>query len=105
MESLEKLEHLKVSFVFPAHGEYIIDLESLIAGYRTHHKKRTEEIRQTLKNGVRSIYELMKDVFPGIEESEAFLAVSEIIVHLELLIEAGNAELVGEGPPESFHAS
>ena len=105
MESLEKLEHLKVNFVFPAHGEYIIDLESLIAGYRKHHKKRTEELRQTLKNGVRSIYELMTDVFPGIEESEAFLAVSEIIVHLELLIEAGNAELVEKGPPELFQAS
>ncbi len=103
MESLEKLEHLKIAFVFPAHGECILDVESLIAGYRDHHAKRTEEILQTLKKGERSIYGLMADVFPGIDESEAFLGVSEILVHLELLIEAGMAELAEEGPPALFH--
>ncbi len=103
MESLEKLEHLKIDFVFPAHGECIIDLESLITGYRKHHEKRTEEILQTLRKGERSIYGLLADVFPGIDESEAFLGVSEILVHLELLIEAGRAELAEEGPPALFH--
>jgi glyoxylase-like metal-dependent hydrolase (beta-lactamase superfamily II) len=105
MHSLDKLEHLRISFVFPAHGEYIIGLESLIEGYRKHHEKRTAEIRQTLKNGKRSIYELMKDIFPGIDESEAFLAVSEILVHLELLIEAGKAELAEDGPPAIYRVS
>jgi glyoxylase-like metal-dependent hydrolase (beta-lactamase superfamily II) len=104
MESLEKLEHLNVKFVFPAHGEFITDLESLIAGYRKHHEKRTEEILQTLKNGVRSVYGLMADVFPGIDESEAFLAVSEVLVHLELLLEAGSAEQAEVGPPTLFRA-
>jgi glyoxylase-like metal-dependent hydrolase (beta-lactamase superfamily II) len=105
MESLEKLEHLPIRYVFPAHGEYISDLESLITGYRKHHEERTEVIWLALKSGERCIYELMKDVFPGIDEFEAFLAVSEVLVHLELLIEAGRAELAEEGPPLIFHAS
>jgi hypothetical protein len=46
----------------------------------------------------------MPDVFPGVEESEAFLAVSEILVHLEMLIDEGRAELVDEGQPALFRA-
>ena len=46
----------------------------------------------------------MADVFPGIYEDEAFLAVSEILVHLEILIDESNAELVEDGPPARFQA-
>ena len=104
MESLKKLENLDVSNVFPAHGEYINNMGTLIEGYRKHHEQRTEEIWHVLNKHVSSIYGIMPDVFPGIEESEAFLAVSEILVHLEMLIDEGRAELVDEGQPALFRA-
>lgn len=104
MKSLQRLDHLEVNYTFPSHGEYIKDLKSLISGYRRHHRERSESIRLVLDEKGRSIYGLMEQVFPGVEESEAFLAVSEILVHLEILIDQGKARLSESGPPALFTA-
>ncbi len=105
MKSLRRLDDLEVTCTFPSHGEYIDDLKSLISGYRLHHRERSEKIRLVLDDRGRSIYGLMEQVFPGIEESEAFLAVSEILVHLEILIEEGKARLSESGSPALFCAA
>ena len=102
--SLMKLEQLPVTAAFPAHGEYIPALPTLINGYRAHHDQRIEQIRQILGSGSRSLHELMREVFPGINESEVLLGVSEVFVHLEMLIEAGRAVLIEQGPPAIFQA-
>lgn len=105
LQSLLKLEHLAVRAIFPAHGEYIPDLITLIEGYRVHHEQRSAEIRHYLEADIHSLYGLMQAVFPAITESEVLLGVSEVFVHLEMLIEAGQAALVEQGPPACFHAS
>jgi len=105
MQSLLKLEPLTVCAIFPAHGEYIPDLITLIEGYRVHHEQRSAAIRHILEADKYSLYGLMRTVFPAIKESEVFLGVSEVFVHLEMLIEAGQAALVEQGPPACFHAS
>ena len=104
MASLDKLEPLDIRFVFPAHGEFIEDMRALLEGYRRHHRERTEMILRTIGSGTYSIYDLVPIVFPGIEESEAFLAVSEILVHLEILLEEGRAHLADQGPPALYSA-
>jgi glyoxylase-like metal-dependent hydrolase (beta-lactamase superfamily II) len=102
--SLQKLEQLPVRATFPAHGECIPDLKKLIEGYRAHHDQRSEQIRKALMDSRRCLYELVREVFPTIKEAEVFLGVSEVFVHLELLIEAGQVVVVDEGPPALFHA-
>ena len=87
MASLDKLEPLDIRYAFPAHGEFIEDVAGLLEGYRDHHRARTETILSALGHGAHSVYDLAGAVFPSAEESEAFLAVSEIIVHLEILVE------------------
>jgi hypothetical protein len=47
---------------------------------------------------------LIDDVFPMVPEGDIFLAVSEIAVHLEVLINEGRAQLVDQGPPAVFQA-
>jgi len=39
-----------------------------------------------------------------VPEGDTFLAVSEIAVHLEVLINEGRAELMDPGPPAVFQA-
>jgi glyoxylase-like metal-dependent hydrolase (beta-lactamase superfamily II) len=104
MASLARIEDIDAQYVFPGHGEYIEDLSTLISGYRSHHRERTDAIWEALKDGPRSIYGLIGDIFPGIDEGEVFLAVSEILVHLEVLISEGRAELVENGPPAIYRA-
>ena len=63
-----------------------------------------ESIWKALKKGAGPIYQLIDDVFPVVPEGDTFLAVSEITVHLEVLINEGRAELLDAGPPAVFRA-
>jgi hypothetical protein len=105
MASLDRIEGIETSYIFPGHGEYIEELPTLISGYRKHYHERMESIWGALSKGPRSIYGLIGDVFGAINEGEMFLAASEILVHLELLLEEGRAELVEDGPPAIYMAN
>jgi len=104
LDSLRKIEDLDVRYAFPAHGEYIEEVKSLIKGYREHHRVRSDEIFHVLRKGKKSIYEIMSDVFPGLDEWDAFLAISEILVHLEILADEGRVVLADEGVPDLYCA-
>ncbi|HHO75663.1 MAG TPA: MBL fold metallo-hydrolase [Deltaproteobacteria bacterium] len=103
-ESLLKVEQFDISYVFSGHGGYIEDLAGIISGYREHHRKRMDMIFDLLRKTPRSIYRLAKDVFPNAPDTEIFLAVSEIFVHLEILMNEGRVELSDPGPPAVYRA-
>ena len=104
LNSLDKISKLDVRFVFSGHGEYMDDMHQTIATYKTHHRQRMDAIWKALKKGSRPIFQLIDDVFPVVPEGDIFLAVSEIAVHLEVLINEGRAELLEAGPPAVFRA-
>ncbi len=104
IDSLEKVKGIDARYVFPGHGEYIEDLPGLIAGYRGHHLERMERIWEALNKMSRPLYDIVDDVFDYVPEYDGFLAISEIMVHLELLIEEGRVELVDPGPPATYRA-
>lgn len=104
LESLDKLDGLDVRYVFPGHGEYIEDLPRIISSYKAHHRERMDLVWKALKVQSRSIYDLIDDVFPFVPENDVFLAVSEIFVHLEILINERRAALADPGPPSLFRA-
>jgi hypothetical protein len=101
---LEKVKGIDARYVFPGHGEFIEDLPALIESYREHHHERMERIWKALKKESRPLYHIIDEVFDFVPEYDGFLAISEIIVHLELLIEEGRAELVDPGPPAYYRA-
>jgi len=43
-------------------------------------------------------------VFPQVPDGDMFLAISEIFVHLEILLEEERAELVDPGPPALYRS-
>jgi glyoxylase-like metal-dependent hydrolase (beta-lactamase superfamily II) len=104
LNSLDKLTVLDVRFVFPGHGEYIEDLLAIISTYIAHHRERMDLVWNALKKKSRPLYDLIDDVFAYVPEGHLFLALSEIFVHLEILINEGRAELVDSGPPELYRA-
>lgn len=104
LDSLERLTLLEVDLVLPGHGAPVTDLAGLLAGYRIHHEQRKERVWEALRRDPRPIFHLIRDVFPEVPEDDIFLAVSEILVHLELLIDEGRAELIDPGPPATFRA-
>jgi glyoxylase-like metal-dependent hydrolase (beta-lactamase superfamily II) len=104
LKSLDNISKLDVGYVFSGHGEYIVDMHNVIATYKAHHRRRMDQIWKALKKAPRPIYQLIDDVFPVVPEGDIFLAVSEIAVHLEVLINERRAELVDQGPPAIFQA-
>ncbi len=101
-ESLARVEGLDISYVFSGHGAYIDDLTGIVSGYRRHHRKRMDTIFELLKDTPRSIYRLAKDIFPNAPDNEIFLAVSEVFVHLEILLNEGRVKLMNPGPPAVY---
>lgn len=101
-ESLENICKLAVRYVFSGHGEYIDDMHQIISIYKAHHQQRMNLIWKALKKAPCQIYQLVDDVFPVVPEGDLFLAISEIVVHLEMLVNDGRAEMVDLGPPAVY---
>jgi glyoxylase-like metal-dependent hydrolase (beta-lactamase superfamily II) len=104
LESLVRVSELDVRFVFPGHGEYLEDLSSIVCSYRLHHQQRLKVVWNALRKKETSPYNLLDDVFPNAPEEDLFLAVSEILVHLDLLLNEGKVEIVDSGPPARYRA-
>jgi len=102
--SLDRVERLDVRRVLPGHGEDVTDLPGLLAGYRVHHRERMDRIWRAIRDRPRPLYHLIGDVFDFVPEHDVFLAVSEILVHLEILENEGRAELADPGPPLLYRA-
>jgi len=97
LRSLDRLSALPLTRVFPGHGEPIEDPATLIADMRLHHRDRTEKLATMLDDRGKSGWELATELFPTLEGFDNFLAVSEVVAHIDLLIEGGRAEQVVSG--------
>jgi glyoxylase-like metal-dependent hydrolase (beta-lactamase superfamily II) len=104
LNSLDTISRLDVRYAFPGHGEYVDDVNGVIATYKSHHRRRMDLVWRALEKRARPVYQLIGDVFPVVPEGDVLLAVSEIIVHLEVLVDEGRAQLVELGPPARFGA-
>jgi len=102
LNSLDKLAALNVRLVFPGHGEFIEDFTGIISSYRAHHRQRMDLVWNALKQKPGPVFNLIDDTFPYVLDEEIFLAVSEILAHLEILINEGRAELSDPGPPALY---
>jgi len=93
-----------VACVMTGHGEPVKDLHGLVQDYREHHLEREEKIWQALYKKPRPLYHIFDEVFDCVPENDVLLAVSEVLVHLETLAEAGRVELADPGPPALYRA-
>ncbi len=104
IQSLDKVAALDVKQVLTGHKDPVDDLQALIRSYREHHREREELIWQALQKESRPLYNIFSEVFAFIPENDVLLAASEILVHLEMLVEAGRVVLSDPGPPALYRA-
>jgi glyoxylase-like metal-dependent hydrolase (beta-lactamase superfamily II) len=102
MRSLAKAEALAADATYPAHGDVIFDHRKLIAGYRLHHERRKLQIARRLGERVMSPFELGAEIFPKHfrDPRQSFLVMSEVVGHLDLLIEDGTCAWENDGVVE-----
>jgi glyoxylase-like metal-dependent hydrolase (beta-lactamase superfamily II) len=94
LRTLDRLSELPLARVFPGHGEPIDDPHGLIEDMRAHHRRRTEDLAGRLTTNGKTGWQLANEVFPSLEGFDNFLAVSEVVAHVDLLVQQGRAEPV-----------
>jgi glyoxylase-like metal-dependent hydrolase (beta-lactamase superfamily II) len=91
LESLEKMAALELTLAYPGHGYPITAPGVLIARTIEHHEKRKATVAGHLGREGKSPYELAREIYPKVTGYDVFLGVSEVVAHLDLVVEDGNA--------------
>ena len=101
--SLLKVQQMKLKRVLPGHGDVIESPAQRIEELLTFIDERRRLISDILAEGAQTPFQMMNAIFPGLPGDEVFLAISEIMGHLEILEEEGSAARL-EGTPLRFAA-
>jgi glyoxylase-like metal-dependent hydrolase (beta-lactamase superfamily II) len=93
LDSLERMAKLDLEIAYPGHGDVITAPGKLIDSTIEHHFKRKVRVAGSLTEDGKSPYELAQEMYPKAEGYDVFLAVSEIVAHLDLVVDDGDARI------------
>lgn len=94
--SLEELAALAPRLVYPGHGPPVTDPQALIERTVAHHERRARRIRSHLGTEPLTPYALARKLYPRARGYDIVLAVSEVVAHLDLLVDREEAEVLEE---------
>jgi glyoxylase-like metal-dependent hydrolase (beta-lactamase superfamily II) len=83
--SLERVAVLDVDRALPSHGPVIHDVAGLVAQRLRFHRRRADRVLAAVLQGARTTWAVTERLFPDKSPLDIFLAVSEVIGHLDLL--------------------
>jgi len=105
LDSMAKTRELpEGSLLFGGHGEPIDDHRSLIDTRFSSTDRRKEKLLRLLAGGPRSGYELAQSMWGNIAVTQAFLTLSEVIGHMDLLEAEGRVREVSDGTVIRYEA-
>ena len=91
LASLERMETLGLRLAYPGHGAPVADPGELIRSTIEHHLKRKVQVAGYLTDEPKTVYAIAGEVYPDVRGYDIFLAVSEVVAHLDLVVEDGGA--------------
>jgi glyoxylase-like metal-dependent hydrolase (beta-lactamase superfamily II) len=83
--SLQRVAALDVSQALPSHGPAIHDVPGLVTQRLAFHQRRENQVLAAVQSGARTTWAITQALFPNLSPLDTFLAVSEVIGHLDLL--------------------
>lgn len=89
MRSLQRTADMDIAVALPGHGPAITEVRALVAHRLRFHQKRADSIAAILAQKPGTVYDIVQAHFPQMRGMGAFLAVSEVIGHLDVLEEEG----------------
>jgi glyoxylase-like metal-dependent hydrolase (beta-lactamase superfamily II) len=90
--SLRKTRELPAEIVLPGHGDPITDHRALIDERLTLHERRAEKIHGLIAERPRTAFEIAQELWGNVAVTQAFLTLSEVVGHVDLLINAGRVK-------------
>ncbi|HUO72523.1 MAG TPA: MBL fold metallo-hydrolase [Solirubrobacteraceae bacterium] len=91
LESMRLTREMPAELVLSGHGEPIVDHAALIDERFRMHKRRARKILRMLDRGPLSAYEIAVQMWGNIAVTQAFLTLSEVLGHVDLLTREGQA--------------
>jgi glyoxylase-like metal-dependent hydrolase (beta-lactamase superfamily II) len=89
MRSLTETREMPVEIVLPGHGEPVTDHVKLIDERFALHERRAAKIRGLLTDGPLTAYEIAQSLWGNVAVTQAYLTLSEVLGHVDLLLDRG----------------
>lgn len=105
LQSLALTRELPAEILLPGHGDPITDHVRLIDERFALHRRRAEKLRRLIAEKPRTAYELAQELWGNVAVTQAFLTLSEVVGHVDLLIDAGVVREVADGEVVRFEAT
>jgi glyoxylase-like metal-dependent hydrolase (beta-lactamase superfamily II) len=105
MASLRQTRELPAEIVLSGHGEPITNHVALIDDRFERFERRAERLYELIAERPRTGHELAQELWGDVAVTSAFLTLSEVIGHVDLLINAGRVREVGDGPIVRYEAT
>jgi glyoxylase-like metal-dependent hydrolase (beta-lactamase superfamily II) len=94
LESLAATREMEVDLVLPGHGDPITDHRALIDQRFELHRRRADKIHRLIAERPRSAYEIAQALWGNIAVTQAYLTLSEVLGHVDLLVNDGRVQEV-----------
>jgi glyoxylase-like metal-dependent hydrolase (beta-lactamase superfamily II) len=105
IESMRKTREMPAEIVLSGHGEPITDHVALIDDRLAKHERRKEKIYGLIAEQPRSGYEIAQAIWGNVAVTQAFLTLSEVIGHADLLVNEGRVREVDDGEVIRYEAT
>jgi glyoxylase-like metal-dependent hydrolase (beta-lactamase superfamily II) len=104
MSSLRQTREMPARLVLGGHGPPIRDHAALIDERFRVSERRAAKLRRLLDSGPQTAYDLATQMWGNVAVTQAYLTISEVLGHLDLLISDGQVTEDAGGPVTRFIA-
>jgi glyoxylase-like metal-dependent hydrolase (beta-lactamase superfamily II) len=102
MASLQQTREMPLRLVLGGHGPPVRDHAALIDERFRMSERRAGKVRRLLESGPQTAYDIASQMWGNVAVTQAFLTISEVLGHLDLLIADGRAAEDDSGPVTLF---
>src|SRR5205814_8339108 len=94
LDSMARTREMDLALVLPGHGEPIDDHRALIDERIRLHTRRAERLRRLIAERPQTAYELAHAMWGNVAVTQAYLTLSEVLGHTDLLVNDGRVRAV-----------
>jgi glyoxylase-like metal-dependent hydrolase (beta-lactamase superfamily II) len=105
LESLAKTREMDLDLVLPGHGDPITDHRTLIDSRFELHRRRAEKLHKLIAERPRTAYELAQALWGNIAVTQAYLTLSEVLGHTDILQNEGRVREVEDAGVVRFEVN
>jgi glyoxylase-like metal-dependent hydrolase (beta-lactamase superfamily II) len=104
IESMSATRAMELDLVLPGHGDPVLDHRGLIDERFEMHRRRADKIHRLIAERPRSAHGVAQSMWGNIAVTQAFLTLSEVLGHTDLLLNEGRIREIAHGETVQFES-